>query len=740
MSNDKTIFQNPLVYLKKRLSCRIFLMLFLAFLSLELLFLYPITRFYEITSLKNLEQQALLGIRTVLNTLPTKASDTNQRQSPNQREKMMAEKPTEKAAKKGSEKRTVKQTSEPSEETAVQNIAQALLTTPPFKGVVITHGDGTPFLRVGEKPDRPMNDLPKFSYLTAKLRDDNGTRYDVFWDNEEDDLPYDIIARLDTSSLDKHLVHFTIVIFTIMLLAALLNSLLALIVIKKMFLNYLIILRNKIFELSTDGLPHNSLYPDTSNSKPIPEHELGDLERKYKELFNHFIDGQKVIKAHDAVFEMRVHERTKELSELANYDALTKLPNRNLLNSTLNQYIEQAKKDNKNIVLMIVSLRDFHEINNAYGHILGADLLNEVARHLIESLPAHSFIAHLSTSHFAIAKGGLTSSHHIANLAQWVVDTFNKPLTIQTQNLLISVNIGLSIYPIDGNDAESMIANAYLALKRAISIAPNSYQFYETNMNKITETRRSILLDLHYAIERQELIAYYQPQVDLETQQIIGVEALLRWMHPEKGLMPPAFFISLAEESGLIVPMGKWILQEACQQIQKWESEGLPKLTAAVNLSAAQFKQKNILEVIHQVLLETGLPPEQLELEITESTIVDNIEEAISIMKALRGLGLSISIDDFGTGYSSLNYLRHFPIQKLKIDQSFVKDIGHTGKEKPLVDIILILAQNMNIRSIAEGIETKEQAEYLRARGCQEGQGYLYGKPMGASEIKSLFS
>lgn len=590
MSNYKAFFQNHFTKLQKRLACRIFCMLFLAFLSLELIFLYPMIRLYETILSRNVAPQALLSIY--------------------------------------------------------------------------------------------------------------------------------------------------IVVF--MLLIPLFNSILALIVIKKLFLNYLIQLRNKIWNLSYD-LHHFDLHhPKDLITKKIPKHELGDIEEKYNELFSRFVNGQKIIKAHDALLEIRISERTKELSDLVNYDALTKLPNRNLLQSTLNQYIEQAKKDSKNIALMMIHLRDFHEISNAYGYALGTELLNEIGRHLIASLPSNTFLAQFSTSNFAIARGGLTSAHHIANLAQWVIDLFNKPFLVQNKNLLLSINIGISIYPIDGDDADSMIANANFALNRAINISPNNYQFYEMNMAKITETRRSILLDLHFAIERQELVVYYQPQVDLASMQMIGVEALLRWMHPDKGLMPPAFFISLAEESGLIIPMGEWILQQACQQVKKWETLGLPKLTVAVNLSGAQFTQKNLMQIIHQTLLKTGLPPEQLELEITESIIVENIEEAISIMKALRGLGLSLSIDDFGTGYSSLNYLRHFPIQKLKIDQSFVKDIGHTGNEKPLADIILVLAQNFNIRTIAEGIETEDQAEYLRIRGCQEGQGYLFGKPMDASEIASL--
>ncbi len=527
----------------------------------------------------------------------------------------------------------------------------------------------------------------------------------------------------------------SLVILSIMLLFALCNSVITYLILKRLILNPLARLKMRLVNISQNGLN-----PEHGIPKQFPANELGDIENIYNELLKRLNDTQKIVRAHNAVLEMRVDERHKELSQIANYNLMTNLPNRNLLKTTLTQYIEKAKEDNKNIALMILVLKDFHDINNAYNQTIGTELLKQVGHKLIENMPTGTFIAHLSTSHFAIARGGLTSAHQIANLAQWILDIFHKPMIIENQNILISCTLGISIYPIDGNDAESMIANAYLALNRAPASGANSYQFYEANMNKITESRRTLLVDLHYALERNELIACYQPQVDLKTQKMIGVEALLRWKHPEKGLMPPGFFISLAEESGLIIPMGAWILKEACQQAKAWEAEGLPKLTMAVNLSSIQFKQKNIIELIQSVLLDTKLSPEQLEVEITESIIVDNIEAAIATMKTLQGIGVSISIDDFGTGYSSLSYLRRFPIQKIKIDQSFVRDIDQSvpGEEKPLADIILLLAQNLNIKTIAEGIETEAQAEYLRARGCQEGQGYLFGKPLTADAIKEL--
>lgn len=765
MSNGYTKLFSGISYGRKKLSWRIFLTIFLAFLGFQLLLLYPIARYYEIAKLQSLEQQALLSIRTLFNTLPTKTipsiqdmntgsvdntqgikniqgstkNNTNTNPSLNTEDNLKNEKnphTDNNNVNTHNEHQPIEYHSiheEKSEE--VRKIAISLSHEPLFRGVVIAHSDGTPFLRFGEKPNRPMNDLPALSYISASLRDENGTRYDVSWDGEEDSLPYDVTLRLDTSHFEDMLGKFILKAFMLMVLLAMINTGIVYIIIKKTLLNSLQKLRAHLINISND-ISH----PERFILKQFPENEFGDIENTCNILLKKFMDAQRIIQTHDKVLELRVKERTHELLQLVNYDVLTELPNRNLLQSTVTELIEQAKKDNNNIVVMLIILRDFHEINNVYGQMVGTQLLKEVARILVENAPGGTFIAHLSTSRFAIARGGLVSAHHIANLARWLVELFNKPLMIQKQNILVSVNIGVAIYPMNGDDAESLIANANLALKRAIDGSPNSYEFYEMNMNKVTEARRSILVDLHYAIERNELIAYYQPQVNLKTNEIIGVEALIRWMHPEKGLMPPAFFLSLAEESGLIVPMGEWILEEACLQARKWQVLGLPKLSMAVNLSGSQFKQRNIIEVIRRILEKTEFPAEQLELEITESIIIDNIQTAIATMKALRTLGVSISLDDFGTGYSSLSYLRRFPVQKLKIDQSFVRDIDieQEKKEEPLADIILLLAQNLNIRSIAEGIETEEQAEYLRTRGCLEGQGYLFGKPMTADEIKTL--
>lgn len=467
--------------------------------------------------------------------------------------------------------------------------------------------------------------------------------------------------------------------------------------------------------------------------------ELGSIQFTLNELLKRLNSAQKIAKAHDSLLEMNIAERTKEINQLTNYDPESRLPNRNLLELSLSKLIEKASHENKAVALLILRLNDFHEINNAYGAEIGSELIKQVSKDLTENTPIGSCIARISRSGFAIARGELTETHQIANLAQWIIDLFAKPFDIKNYQLLSTINIGIAYFPMDALNTQTLITNADIALRRAHDLLPNTYQFYESNMNQLIEARREMMVELHYALERNELVAYYQPQFDLTNHKIVGVETLLRWNHPRKGLIPPSFFIPLAEESGFIISMSEWILKTACQQALQWQKKGLPPLTVAVNLSGNQFKQQNIVDIIKQILIETKLPPQQLEVEITESIIVNNLEKAIYTMKALRKLGLTISLDDFGTGYSSLSYLTRFPVQKLKIDQSFVKAIEFTEDGNAIVDIILLLAKKLKLDVIAEGIETETQAHYLRTKGCRLGQGYLYGKPMSADEIVKLF-
>jgi len=687
------------VFLNSRLLWRIVLPLFISILTIELLSLSPLIHYYEKQKLDALEQKGLTALQSLLHAQSTPFN--------------------------------------PQEAT---KLAQELMSVDSsIKGIEMTRSDGTLFIRLGEKPEEATNARSKSTYLIQSLRTDNGTRYDVSWDTAKNNLPFDVVARLDTSDI-AHKVHRALLnALILMLIIAVLITGITIFILKNAVFKPILSLKDRLLSVRKES-NINEQPLATATATSFSSTEFGDIERTINQLATRLNDAQKTIKAHGSLLQLRVEERLNEISQHANYDPVTELPSRNLLKENLSQLIEQATTENKNVALLLLVLNDYHEINNAYGPDTGTDFLKKVARELTENMPAGTTVARMSSSQFALARGGLTGTHQIANLAQWILDLFTKPFFINEHNLLTSVNVGIAIFPIDGLTTDILISNANLALNRTKNSTPNTFQFYESNMNQLVEARRKMLLDMHYALERNELVAYYQPQVDLKTNKIIGVEALMRWMHPEKGLIPPGLFMSLAEESGLIIPMSEWMLLEACKQGMTWQKQGLPALTMAVNLSGKQFKQKNIVEVISRILMESQLPSHHLEVEITESIIVDNPQEAISIMKALRGLGLSISIDDFGTGYSSLSYLRRFPIQKLKIDQSFVKDLGQPGgHEKSLTDIIILLAKNLNLRVIAEGIETTEQADYLREKGCDEGQGYLFGKPLSTGDIVALF-
>lgn len=693
---DSTPKEATFSFWKSHLARKTIVRTFLSVFFIQLLFLYPFSAYFGKLQLDNIEQEGLAMTRTLFTTLTDTAKSED-----------------------------------------LLRPLNTLLTTSRLRGfILLTPDDSARLLRVGLKPAAPMNNLPKWNFLFTPLTSEHGQYYDVFWDDQIHHIPYDVMARFDVSDIA-----FKTQLFALLILGAMVLS--SLIVSSIIFFIFRNTLFKPLFNLNyrLTRILERPAHMEKWITARFSSFEFENIEKQLNNLIQRLLDIQKTFKAHEAVLEMRVEERTKELLQLVNYNIVTDLPNRNLLKERLKEFIRQAREDNKKVALLTLLLVDFHEINHAFGTAIGDLFLREAARNLSENAPGGACIAHVSTSQFTIAKGGLLGTHHVANLAQWMLDMFAKPITINDQNISTTVNIGIAIFPLDGEDPEVLMNNANMALNRAKNASPNSYQFYEANMDKLIEARRSMLVDLHYALEKNQLVAYYQPQVDLNTNKIIGVEALIRWIHPDKGLVPPDLFIPLAEESGLIIEMGEWILREACLQTLKWEAEGLPKLLIAVNLSGVQFKQENIVEVVNRILIETGLPQNQLELEITESTIMNDIQRAIYTMKALLGLGVSLAMDDFGTGYSSLNYLRQFPIQKLKVDQSFVRDIqvDHDTQEKPLADIILLLAKSLNLHTIAEGIETEAIAEYLRSKGCQEGQGYLYGKPMPADQITALF-
>ncbi len=622
----------------------------------------------------------------------------------------------------------------------LENLSSQSSQSSIIKGLTVIRTDGTPVIHYGEKIGYPQNQLTPIARWLSEESSNSAVqenRLDVAWDATELGLPYDISARLDSSKVTHFLKIEVKRLFVLAILITLILTLIAMLILQNLVLIPIMSLVTELSETNDD-------VEKKKKPKPLPDplpitrnDEIGTLFKLTNNIKKKIANFEKTITAHEAIMQLGVEERVKVLDQITNYDFITGLPNRNLLKTRLQQYIDTSKAEKKEAVIFLIELRDYHEISNVHGRHIAEQFIKEISKLMQENMPSGGTLAQFSTIRMALARNAVQNTTQIIRLAHWILDLFSKPIAIADLNIVSTINIGIAISPNDGEDPETLLVNANLALNRARAEGPNSLQFYEANMNAALETRRTMLVDLHYAIERQEFRAYYQPQVELKTGKIIGFEALIRWQHPEKGLIPPSQFIPLAEESGLITAIGEWILRTACKQTKAWQDQGFP-INIAINLSAIQFKQKNIVEIVSRALIESELPAASLELEITESGIMKNLQEAVSTMNAFTGLGVILSIDDFGTGYSSLSYLKRFPLQKLKIDLSFVKDLGEKQNEKPLADIIILLGHSSNLRVIAEGVETETQLNYLKSKGCDEVQGYYFGKPTPPEECLEL--
>lgn len=465
--------------------------------------------------------------------------------------------------------------------------------------------------------------------------------------------------------------------------------------------------------------------------------EVGKIFKYLNQWMTQLDSQKKIIHSYELINNLGTEERNEFISQISHYNMKTGLPNNKMLQELLKDMLVIAKPHKDSLAVSLLELCDLHEIISIFGEELGDIFLKRMVELLKNNMPADTLLAHITNSRFVIVRK-IDTPTQTNQMMDWIVDLFSRPFHIREEIILCTVNLGVAIAPKDGQDPESLVANAHLALNKAKADAPNSYQFYDEGLNAAVEDKRNLLVDLHYAIEQNQFELYYQPQISLKSGKLIGVEALLRWPHKEKGMISPADFLPVAEESGVITQIGEWVLHTATKQVKAWRDQGFP-LTVAVNLSTLQFKQKNIVDVVSRILRETDLEPEFLELEITESGIMHHPSEAILLMKAFRRLGVQLALDDFGTGYSSLSYLSRFPVQKLKIDQSFVKHLGSETKGRTLADIIILLGQVLNLKVIAEGVETEAQLNFLKERGCDEVQGYFYGKPTCAEDCPQLF-
>src|SRR5580704_17107055 len=426
------------------------------------------------------------------------------------------------------------------------------------------------------------------------------------------------------------------------------------------------------------------------------------------------------------------------LAHSAEHDVLTGLPNLALLNDRINQAIILASRHTKKVGVLFLDLDGFKHINDSLGHLTGDKLLQSITKRLCDCVRASDTVSRQGGDEFVVLLSEMEHSEDGAVTARRLLQAVAAAHFINEQDLHVTTSIGISVYPDDGLDAETLIKNADTAMYQAKENGRQSYQFFKSSMNERAVERQSIEEGLRRAVERKEFLVHYQPKVQLSTGQISGAEALIRWTHPIRGLVPPGDFIPIAEDCGLIVPIGNWVLREACKQACAWAKEGLPTITMAVNISAMEFRDEDFLDGVFRILRETGLDPAALELELTESVLMKRAESTQSILKILRGSGIQLAVDDFGTGYSSLSYLRKFPNDALKIDQSFIRQITTAPDETTIVTAVISMGRSLKLRVVAEGVETMEELTFLQAHQCEEAQGYYFSRPVLPEQFAQL--
>lgn len=442
---------------------------------------------------------------------------------------------------------------------------------------------------------------------------------------------------------------------------------------------------------------------------------------------NGTIEGQ-VIVFHDLT---EAQSMTEKMIHLAQHDFLTNLPNRSLLNDRITQAIALAKRREAKLALLFLDLDNFKHINDSLGHETGDLLLKAVAETLAGCVRSSDTVSRQGGDEFVILVTQSSSDEDAALTAEKILSALTVSYSIGNHDLHVTTSIGISLYPEDGEDAETLIKNADTAMYYAKKKGRNNFQFFKNEMNVRAVERQVIETNLRYALQRHQFVLHYQPKINLESGAITGAEALLRWAHPVLGMVSPERFIPIAEDSGLIVPLGRWALREACMQARRWKMADLGPGSIAVNISALEFHQKDFIEAVRIILHETELDPSCLQLEITESALIPNAETSGCILKQLKNMGLQLAVDDFGTGYSSLSYLNQFPIDILKIDKLFVQDIGTRRGAGAIACAVIAMGNSLNQRVIAEGVEDMSQFDFLKAQRCEEGQGYLFSRPLG---------
>jgi diguanylate cyclase (GGDEF)-like protein len=444
-----------------------------------------------------------------------------------------------------------------------------------------------------------------------------------------------------------------------------------------------------------------------------------------------------VANGHD-LLNLITQRKQAELFYLAHYDHLTGVPNRTLLGDRIKQACLDAERKGNMVALLFIDVDRFKTINDSLGHSFGDAVLHDLVMRLKASARKSDTVARIGGDEFVILMDNLAIPEDADIVAGRVLDAMRIPMELLGHSLVVTVSIGIAIFPRDDTDVSRLLAKADAAMYLAKEAGRDGFRVYAEGNALYDPSRLSLQNELRQAIENGELRLYFQPQVHIATRQICGVEALVRWPHPVRGMVSPSEFIPLAEESGLILKLGEWVLREACRQLNEWEAKGYTDMRMSINVSAVQFHQASFVEQLRSIVEESGVNPHNIELELTESVLMHNVGDVIETLTCVRALGVSLAIDDFGTGYSSLNYLRRFPINRLKIDQSFVRDIEHTPTNETIIKAIIALAASLSLDIVAEGIEKDSEQTVLEGLGCSEGQGYLFSRPLPALEITNL--
>ena len=481
-------------------------------------------------------------------------------------------------------------------------------------------------------------------------------------------------------------------------------------------------------------------------AKGVDERSEISGRRKDGSLFPARASISKLVEENGMTFTVILHDVTlqkqneERIRYLAHYDALTGLPNRVLFNDRLEQAIAEAERRGRLVGLILLDLDRFKTINDSLGHGAGDALLQNVARRLVGSVRRDDTVSRLGGDEFAIILADLAQPGDAARVARMILDGFVPPFTVLGRELFMGASLGISLYPLDGSEIDVLLKNADVAMYRVKETGRSAYQFYEPAMTALAGQRLALENDLRRAVERGELRVLFQPQEAMASGRLEAFEALVRWHHPERGLVPPTEFIPLAEETGLIVQIGEWVLEHACACSKAWQDAGLPPARVAVNVSSRQFLRSNLPEIVAGALRTSGLDARWLELEITESMLIQDEEAAIEVIRHIQRLGVNFSLDDFGTGYSSLSRLKRFPLATLKIDQSFIAGIPDDPGDAAIVRAIVAMGRGLGLRVLAEGVENQAQWDFLRAAGCDVIQGYHYGEPLAPDEVARLLA